>query len=221
MRISHALVPAAMAAMLLLSAPATSQGGNSKLMKYLNSLPKQGLSTAELAQLRLLRQEEKLARDVYQVLALVWKIPAFTNIAKAEQSHMDLVAWVMQRYGIKDPLTSNAWGVYPDPQFSSLFVSLLQFGIHSKWHALAVGAFIEDLDIADLKHSLQVTDNRDLDTVWQNLQRGSRNHMRSFYGLLAAARLYYPGFVLSTKEILAIVNSAWETAPVDEKGVAL
>lgn len=218
MRILSAFAPAALAAAALLPPAAAAQG---KLTKYLNSLPKQTVSTAERDQLLLMRQEEKLARDVYQVLGLVWNIPVFSNIAQSEQNHMDLVLWALQRYGIQDPLPSNHWGVYKDPAFTTLFVALLQFGINSPQHALAVGAYIEDLDIVDLNHALKVTDNRDIDTVWQNLQQGSRNHLRSFYKLLASYSLYYPGFVMTYQEVQAIVTSSMESGPVDENGNAL
>ncbi|MCB9869887.1 MAG: DUF2202 domain-containing protein [Planctomycetes bacterium] len=198
-----------------LSLPMPAQG---KLMRYLESLPKQSISTAERDQLLTLRQEEKLARDVYQVLYAVWRLPAFDNIAQSEQSHMNLVKWALDRYAIPDPLTSDAWGVYRDAQFATLFVELVRFGLNSPVHALAVGAFIEDLDIADLDTALRVSDNRDLDTVWQNLQRGSRNHLRSFYKLLLDRGIAYPGFVLSYAQIQAIVTTAQETQPVDENG---
>lgn len=197
------------------------QSGNGKLIKYLNTLPAQAVSSAERAELIKMRQEEKLARDVYQVLFLVWKQPIFDNISKSEQSHMNLVKMMLDKYRIPDPLSSNAWGIYQDPAFTGLFVQLVQFGILSPVHALAVGAFIEDLDIFDLNAAIQLTDNRDINTVWQNLNRGSRNHLRSFYGQLAGLKLVYPGFVLSTTEIQAIVTTARETRPVDENGKIL
>jgi len=84
-----------------------------------------------------------------------------------------------------------------------------------------VGTIIEDLDINDLNMAIDDTDNLDLDTVWQNLNQGSRNHMRSFYDLLLQQNLVYPGLFLTEAEILDIVNSPKETGPVDENGVPL
>ncbi len=208
-----------LASSLLLGLTLPSQGkGNQKLLTYINSLPKQTVDAKEKAELIKMRQEEKLARDVYQALFQKWKIQAFSNIAKAEQKHMDLVKLMLDRYSIKDPLTSDKIGAFTDPVFTNLFQTLVLVGYQSQALAELVGAFIEDLDIYDLDIALGLTDNRDINTVWQNLQRGSRNHMRAFYGLLKTQTILYPGIVLPLKRILAIVNSGWEKQPVDENG---
>ena len=196
-------------------------GGNGTLMTYIASLPKESVSATEKKLLLHMREEEKLARDVYTVLFQVTKVPAFGNIMKSEQQHMDLVKLMLDRYGIQDPLTSDKVGDFPSATFSSLFQTLVLFGINSNIHAELVGAFIEDLDIQDLDQAIKATDNRDINTVWQNLNRGSRNHMRAFYGLLKAQNILYPGIILPQATILAIVNSPKETAPVDENGKVL
>ncbi len=198
-----------------------SSTGSATLIKYINSLPKQTVSATEKSLLLHMREEEKLARDVYTVLFQVTKVKAFGNIAKAEQSHMDLIKMMLDRYSIKDPITSDKVGDFPSATFKSLFNTLVLFGINSNVHAELVGAFIEDLDIYDLLNAIKATDNRDINTVWQNLNRGSRNHMRAFYGLLKAQNILYPGFVLPQATILAIANSKKETAPVDENGKVL
>ena len=196
-------------------------GGHAKLMAYIASLPKEAVSATEKKLLLHMREEEKLARDVYTVLFQVTKVQAFGNIMKAEQEHMDLVKLMLDRYGIPDPLTSDKVGDFPSATFGSLFQTLALFGINSNVHAELVGAFIEDLDIYDLDQAIKSTDNRDINTVWQNLVRGSRNHMRAFYGLLEAQNILYPGIVLPQATILAIVKSPMETAPVDENGKVL
>jgi len=221
---------ASLASLALISVPLPAQkggggqgggGGNAKLITYINSLPKQTVSAAEKNLLLQMREEEKLARDVYSVLFGVTKVQAFGNIAKAEQQHMDLVKMILDRYSIKDPITSDKVGDFPTPAYKSLFNTLVLFGVNSNVHAELVGAFIEDLDIYDLLSAIKATDNKDINTVWQNLNRGSRNHMRAFYGLLAAQKIDYPGILLPRATILAIVNSKKETAPVDETGKVL
>ena len=217
---SRILIASAIAAVALVPA-AQAQSGNGKLINYLNTLPMETVSAAEQVDLIMMRQEEKLARDVYQVMFFVWKQPVFDNISKAEQNHMDLVKLMLDKYSIPDPLTSDAWGVYKDPAFTQLFVQLVGIGVLSPLHALTVGGYIEDLDIADLNAAIKLTDNRDIKTVWQNLIQGSRNHLRSFYGQLASQNLIYPGFVLTYAEIQAIVTTPKETRPVDENGTVL
>ena len=45
------------------------------------------LTDEEIAGLKLMREEEKLARDVYMVLYEQWNLPIFSNIANSEQAH--------------------------------------------------------------------------------------------------------------------------------------
>ncbi len=222
---SRLLVTSAFAALAFTPAIMSQGGGGghggSKLVQYIKSLPVESISAAERAELIKMRQEEKLARDIYQVFFFVYQQPIFNNIAKAEQSHMNLVKMMLDKYKIPDPITSNAWGVYQDPAFNKLFVQLAGIGLASRTHALAVGAYIEDLDIDDLNKAIKLTNNRDMNTIWQNLNRGSRNHMRSFYGQLTKLGLYYPGVLLPASEIQKIVTSPMESQPVDENGVIL
>lgn len=192
-----------------------------KVTRYIDSLPMQTVDAGERADLLMMREEEKLARDVYRVLYDVWKIPAFANIAASEQSHMDLTKYVLDRYKIPDPVVSDKTGEFRAPLFKHLFHVLVVFGVQSRNHALVVGGFIEDLDIFDLDAALVRSDNRDIDTLWQNLQLGSRNHMRSFYKLLLQNNIVYPGIVLPAARIQSIVNSPMEPGAVDENGKAL
>ena len=196
-------------------------GGQGLLDRYLASLPLQVVDVVERADLEHMRQEEKLARDVYLALFQAHGTPAFANIADSEQSHMDLVAAMLVRYGIADPLPSDQPGVYRDQAFQDLYVMLVSFGRLSPLHAEVVGALVEDLDIVDLQHAIARTDNRDLATVWQNLARGSRNHLRSFDGLLGLRGFHWFGVFLTQAEVDAIVTAPRETVPVDENGVPL
>ncbi len=51
-----------------------------------------------------LREEEKLARDVYLYLYTHWNQWIFSNIAKSEQQHMDAVKGLLDKYDIEDPV---------------------------------------------------------------------------------------------------------------------
>ena len=62
------------------------------------------------------------------------------------------------------------------------------------------------------------TDNEDIQTVYQNLQKGSRNHLRSFISLLEANGLTYVPQFLSQGEFDSIISSARETGHVDADG---
>ena len=176
------------------------------LTSYMSTLPVQTLSDAEKAGLLFTVEEEKLARDVYIALAATWGQRAFTNIAAAEQQHMDAVAFLLDRYGLVDPVADAAPGVFSNTRLQVLYVSLVESGRASLTAAFTVGATIEDLDISDVEGLLAASDNADVDTLCQNLAKGSRNHLRSFVGLLAAGGASYaPQFisVANYDEILA------------------
>jgi hypothetical protein len=74
-----------------------------------------------------------------------------------------------------------------------------------------VGATIEDLDIFDLNNWLTKVDNQDIQFVYQNLNKGSRNHMRSFYGQVVNAGGTYTAQFITQAELDAIINSTNET----------
>ena len=150
----------------------------------LATAPIEELSEAEISGLLYIREEEKLARDVYRTLSEVHDLPAFANIAPAEQHHMDLVALLLDRYGLTDPVTDDAVGTFSDPRLARLYTDLVVRGRRSLEEALRVGATIEDMDLADLARLEAATDNIDVDMIVSDLARGSRNHLRAFTGVL-------------------------------------
>lgn len=54
-----------------------------------------------------MREEEKLARDVYLELYETWDLPVFYNIAQSEQTHMGAVKTLIEKYNLKDPITDE------------------------------------------------------------------------------------------------------------------
>lgn len=174
------------------------------------------LSQAEAEWLIHMREEEKLARDVYTTLYEEWEIPAFANIAASEQTHTTRVLGLLEQYGLADPVTNNEVGVYSDPQFTQLYDDLVAQGLQSRADALIVGATIEDLDIVDLAQAMQETDQSDILAVYANLQKGSRNHLRSFNDLLLqeTGESYTPAY-LSATEFDQIINSPREQGPAN------
>ncbi len=142
--------------------------------------PAAPLTATETANILRLREEEKLARDVYQVFAQMWPCPTFTNIAGAEQRHMDAVGRLIMMYGLTDPVTDNTIGIFGTPEFSGLYTTLTQNGAKSLGDALKAGVQIEQLGIADLAAALSQTDKSDIQQVSANLLQGSTNHLRAF-----------------------------------------
>ncbi len=193
----------------------------SSLTSVIGQLPMQDLNAAEKAGLLLMREEEKLARDVYQVLYKKWNHVTFAQIAKSEQQHMDALKVLLNKYSLTDPITTREQGVFADPELQKLYDSLIAKGEKSLIDALQIGSTIEDLDIKDLYELIEKTDNKDIKIVYQNLVKGSRNHMRAFIGRLAMNNSTYEAQFLTATVIDDIANSSRERGMVDENGAQI
>lgn len=184
---------------------------NNNLNTQVNNLPNEPLNTDERATLSFMREEEKLARDVYIFLYNKWTLPIFNNISSSEQSHMDAIVQLLNKYNLPDPVGSNGYGIFSNPLLQNLYTQLTTQGSVSLLDALKAGATIEDLDIYDLKLSLTKVDNHDIILVYNNLMKGSRNHLRSFYSnIINAGGTYTPQYITQA-EFDAIINSPMET----------
>ena len=118
-----------------------------------------------------MREEEKLARDVYRVLFSQWGNAIFANIAESEQTHTDTVALLIEKHGIEDLVTGDSTGVFVNPTLQALYDDLLLHGGESLVGALKAGAYIDETDMLDLQHAIDGTDNRDMDNVHENAAR--------------------------------------------------
>jgi hypothetical protein len=142
------------------------------------------LSAAEVKGILYMREEEKLARDVYLALYQEWEMPIFQKIASSEASHMDAVKTLIDRYGLEDPAAGKDVGVFVNETLQELYDRTVEEGRQSLASALRVGAAIEEIDIVDLEEYVAETDKADIQRVYENLMRGSRNHLRAFTSVL-------------------------------------
>ncbi len=109
------------------------------------------LSQDEKDALVFLREEEKLARDVYSALYAEWGSNAFSNIASSEVRHMDGVKILLDACGVSDPVTDDTPGVFVNTELQAAYDSLVPQGSQSLEEAFKVGMTIENLDIEDLE----------------------------------------------------------------------
>ncbi len=143
------------------------------------SVTESALSEAEIADLLHLREEEKLAHDVYAKLYEQWGERVFTNISRSENIHTTAVAKLLATHNIPDPALAEL-GEFTNPELQILYHELVTQGERSLVDAVMVGATIEDLDIKDLNEALARTDRADIIAVYENLKQGSENHLRAF-----------------------------------------
>ena len=169
-----------------------------------------GLTDDEVAGLLWMREEEQLAHDVYTTLGELWGLRIFENIASSEQTHVDAALQVLEQYDIDDPAAGNELGTFTDPQMQVLYDELVADGSTSLVDALEVGALIEELDISDLRLRASATDVAALTTLYANLEKGSRNHLRAFTSQLEERDVVYEPTQLDPEAYEAIVSSPSE-----------
>lgn len=213
--LSSALV---LGVLLALAAPSWAQRGSGRGMQRANngvvclalisSTPKQELDATEAAALAYMREEEKLAHDVYARLHEKWGLHIFSNISQSEEQHFGAIKSLLNRYELPDPTINNPIGVFQNEGLQTLYGDLIKQGEGSLKAALKVGATIEDLDIHDLEKAVRATDNEDLKLIYGNLRQASQNHMRAFIGQLEAAGESYNAQYISPTTLSEIVASA-------------
>jgi hypothetical protein len=136
------------------------------------------LTETEIQNLMHMREEEKVARDVYLAFYDMYKMQIFSNIAKSEQRHMDAVLGLIEGYGLTDPADGKEAGEFT-PDFQSLHDALIAEGT-TLVKALEVGVKIEEMDIADLTKCISETETANIIQVYNNLLAASQNHLKAF-----------------------------------------
>ena len=180
-------------------------------LSCVDSLPFESLNTSEAEALVFMREEEFLAHDVYLTLSQLYTKPIFRNITLSEQRHTDAIKALFNKYSLVDPAANHVTGTFTNQDLQTLYNSLVTLGSSSLLNGLVVGATIEDLDIKDLRDHLLTIDNQDITCVFNNLMRGSRNHLRSFYANIKFTGGTYTPQYLTQEDFDAIVNSKHET----------
>jgi hypothetical protein len=164
------------------------------------------LSEAEKQGLIFMREEEKLAHDVYVAMSEVWEIPIFNNISRSESVHMEAVLGLLDKYKIADPVQDMKPGEFANPDFTKLYLTLVNQGNNSLIEALKAGALIEETDIADLQERIKLSDNEDLKMVYTNLLQASHRHIRAYSRNLASRDAAYVPQRLSQQEFDEILS---------------
>jgi len=163
------------------------------------------LAISDQESLIFMREEEKLARDTYLTLSSLWGSQIFSNIANAEQQHMDSVKIFLDAYQITDPASPNS-GIFTNGDLQTLYDYLIVEGSRSLIDALKVGALIEETDIEDLLNTIETTENSEISQLYTNLLNGSYNHLQAFVGQLNNLGITYIPQVLSQQQFDEILS---------------
>jgi len=166
------------------------------------------LDNGEATHLTFMREEEKLARDVYKTLQEIYPdVKVFVNIGDgSEQTHTDTVRDMLFNYNLPDPnpdanILPESIGVYTGLDYGWYFTEkydlLVSWGSQSLLDGLYVGAFIEELDMLDIvgcpkvivetdngidsgQCGLEYTDETALQNMYTHLLDGSKDHLRAY-----------------------------------------
>ncbi|MBP6446320.1 MAG: DUF2202 domain-containing protein [Saprospiraceae bacterium] len=168
------------------------------------------LTDQEKLDLIFLRQEEKLAHDVYVYAFKKYGITIFNNISNSEQTHITNMTDLLTKYKIVDPASGLQEGEFADFQLQTLYYQLITKVNISLKDALEAGATIEDLDISDIQSFYKNTTKADIIQVYELLTCGSRNHLRGFTGQLKTLGSSYTPQFLTDGEYQTILSGSHE-----------
>ncbi|CAA6824716.1 MAG: Unknown protein [uncultured Thiotrichaceae bacterium] len=168
------------------------------------------LSSEEIDSLLFMREEEKLARDVYLTLYEQWNNPVFKNIARSEQKHMDAMVSLLNKFQLNDPVVDDSTGAFVNPELAAMYEEFVEKGRHSEMDALYVGGLIEEVDMEDIQKGIDSTNNRMIKRVYGSLLKGSRNHLRAFVRQIESRGVTYEPQQLDAEELYEVVDSPME-----------
>jgi len=142
--------------------------------------PKQDVSASEEKELLYMREEEKMAHDIYTQMYDKWGSRPFYNISGAEERHMAAIKSMIDKYDLTAPVKDVKVGAFTNTEIKKLYARMMEQGNKSEIDALKAGAEIEEVDIKDLIQAIKDTDNNDIKFVYNNLLNASGNHLRAF-----------------------------------------
>lgn len=140
------------------------------------------LTQADIDTLLYMYQEEKLAMDVYDNLAIQYDAIIFDKISDAEQMHLSSIENVLLNNNIDiESLQNLGVGEFVDEDLQTLYNTLITQGSVSLEEALNVGVAIENQDIGDLQEYIDSDSaNVSLIGVLSHLETGSEHHLAAF-----------------------------------------
>lgn len=182
-------------------------GENNPFAFSIDQLPKGELTEGEINGLQFMREEEKMARDVYLTLYSQWSLLPFKNISKSEQVHMDAILNLLNRYELDDPAEGNDVGEFTNVELQELYDQLIERGSESAVEALKVGALIEEVDILDIQRMIDEDfESEDIVFVMSNLLRGSGFHLKAFVWNLKRNNVDYRPVLLDEDKFNEIID---------------
>lgn len=172
--------------------------------------PAQYLPRVNKATLAVIREQQKLSRDVYCVLHDKWDLRIFDEIAGAEQNHMESVKALLEQYDVADPVdrSGDEQGKFVYKPLQKIYDSLVVAGTASLEGALRAGAFLAEMNIVDLHKAVKATGAEDLKAVYKYMKMGAERHLLTFARQLKKLGVSYEPVLLGHKEYDRLIGAS-------------
>jgi hypothetical protein len=171
------------------------------------------LTEDEADDLKYMREEEKLAHDIYVMMAEKWGLIVFKNIAKSEEKHMAAVKHLLDKYNLTVPVPDEGYDFF-NVELQADYDDFMIRGVISPDAALHVGAEIEEIDIIDLLEAINRTQSGHTDIIdtYESLMCGSSNHLRAFVRNIDLQGDPYEPVYLVGEELEVIFDAIMESS---------
>ena len=170
----------------------SSDNSLSEITSAIDNYPFDNPTDVQINGLKFMREEEKLARDIYKEMFSKFNLRSFINISQSEQTHTDAIKSLLVKYNIEDPVSTYIPGIFKNLTLQEFYNTLILTGSVSEIEALEVGAAIEEIDIIDLEKQLnELANNEDIKFVYNNLRNASFNHLKAFVKNLSSRGVTY------------------------------
>jgi hypothetical protein len=157
--------------------------------------------------MRLIREEEKLSRDLYQSFYNNTSAAIFEDTARSEQSHMDAALMLLNKYGLQDPAKTEK-GRFVNVSLQQTYDRLMVQGLRSENESLSAAAEYEEISIVDLEKQIKATDKPDVKTVYEGLLAGSQKHLRAYVKALQERGIQYSPQHLVVAKYQGLIGSS-------------
>lgn len=166
------------------------------------------LTADEIEFLFAVREDEKLARDLYAVFYTKFQNKIFENIGKSETTHLKAIERLYDYYQIDYPVVGDA-GKFSDPELQHLYDSLIVKG-DSLLAAVKIMANLEESNIFHYREVLKTIINTNIKIVIENLEKGSENHFKAAIREITALGGVYTPLILSSEDYREIIATGFE-----------
>jgi len=166
------------------------------------------LTADEIEFIYAIREDEKVARDLYFSFFGTFGLKPFENIGKAEDNHIKATEKLFDYYEIDYPALSEN-GKFENAIRQKLFDSLLLKGT-PELEAFKVMAMLEESNIVEYGEVLKTIANPNIKIVIENLARASANHFKAAIRQITALGGTYRPALMTQEQYRAVIATGFE-----------